>query len=332
VIYRPQVMEGFPEKMWRRDAIWAIVVIVAAISFGIEAVSRLAGQCGQSPGTGSFDLQYLQRLARIATIVFSAGTILFLAYLAAFVSGVRLFPVPERRPAAWNIWDVAKAAATAYLVMGIVNGIVTALLGLAAGPHTAGLDEAYIIVAQAVVLHLAILALAIGFVMARHGDTRAMGFTGRGWHVGLLHGVLGYAAILPAFYATIALSVWLMSLFSIGPTPNPIIPALRQAGTGWFTWVAVFVITIFGPFTEEVFFRGYLYPAMRRRLSVWPAILINGFLFSIIHVSITDFLPILLLGVALAFLFEKTRSLVSCTAFHVLNNSLQMAIFFLMDR
>jgi len=82
--------------------------------------------------------------------------------------------------------------------------------------------------------------------------------------------------------------------------------------------------------TEEVFFRGFLYPALRRRLPVVAAIVLNGLLFALIHQSISDILPILVLGMAMAYLFEKTNSIVSCSVFHVCHNTSQMAIFLLM--
>ena len=120
----------------------------------------------------------------------------------------------------------------------------------------------------------------------------------------------------------------IVALLQYQPQPNPMIPILKEAAVSeWLKWSIIFLAAVLGPFTEEVFFRGYLYPAMRKRLSAAPAIIVNGALFSLIHLGLTAFLPIMVLGMAMAYLFEKTRSLVACTTFHILHNTLSIIIF-----
>ena len=327
------MQEGFQEKLWRRDAIWALIVIAAALLFGIDGVSRFYESV---TGTGGeqFDLQYLQRYETITFAVLSAGSLILLFYMVAFIAGLRLFAAHEGlAPAAWNLWDVGRAAAASYLGANALTYVAAGVAHLVTGRKilTPAAADPYLIVGNALVLHVAILVLAAGFAFVKGGSLRTMGFTLRKWPAGVVHGVLGYAAIIPVCVAASALVVWALSRFGVQSEPNPILPALEASQT-WFRWVIVFTIAVFGPFTEEVFFRGFLYPALKRRLSVAAAILLNAVIFALVHASLTDFLPILVLGAAMAFLFEKTRSLVSCTVFHVCHNSLQMVLFFLIPR
>ena len=73
------------------------------------------------------------------------------------------------------------------------------------------------------------------------------------------------------------------------------------------------------PVVEEFFFRGFLYQSLRNSWGVVagrarqrPAI------FGAIHLELDNFVPLAILGMALALLFEKTGSLWPCIMLHAL--------------
>jgi uncharacterized protein len=88
---------------------------------------------------------------------------------------------------------------------------------------------------------------------------------------------------------------------------------------------AVLVIVI-APFTEEFFFRGFFYGALRTKLSVWPAALIDGVVFGAIHITSSETLPLVpvlgILGVIFCLLYERTGSLFAPIALHAVNNTI----------
>lgn len=88
-------------------------------------------------------------------------------------------------------------------------------------------------------------------------------------------------------------------------------------------------VTIFalGPFFEELFFRGCLYRALRRRLNYFAATGISGFVFALLHGYFFLFLYVFLVGILLAALYEKRESLVAPLAFHMLNNLVVIILF-----
>jgi membrane protease YdiL (CAAX protease family) len=91
--------------------------------------------------------------------------------------------------------------------------------------------------------------------------------------------------------------------------------------------VVTFVICVFAPFVEEVFFRGFLFTALSRWLGWVPGAVFAGAIFALIHAGSVDpvFLPPLaVLGVGLCVLYHQTGSLLPCFALHALNNSLAM--------
>lgn len=80
---------------------------------------------------------------------------------------------------------------------------------------------------------------------------------------------------------------------------------------------------------EETLFRGLLYQWMRQRLSAWPAILISALVFSLVHFyflvpgafnGLLMSLEIFMMGIALAYLFEKSHSLGPSIVLHAVNN------------
>ena len=76
------------------------------------------------------------------------------------------------------------------------------------------------------------------------------------------------------------------------------------------------------PFAEELFFRGFLYGGLRRRLSVLPAALLSGVLFAIAHLDPGLIVPFTLVGFVLAFTYERTGTLVAPIGVHFVFNLL----------
>jgi uncharacterized protein len=79
---------------------------------------------------------------------------------------------------------------------------------------------------------------------------------------------------------------------------------------------------IVAPIVEELFFRGMLYPLLRRRLPGWLAIIANAAIFAALH-----FIPILLpmlfvMGLLLTFVRARTDSILPSILIHALNNAI----------
>jgi CAAX protease family protein len=88
---------------------------------------------------------------------------------------------------------------------------------------------------------------------------------------------------------------------------------------------AIFAVSL-GPFMEELYFRGFLYPVLDRRLGMAAAILITSVAFGLIHGAQLAFSPglvlvIFLVGLALTIVRAKTRSVASSFVVHVAYNS-----------
>ena len=77
---------------------------------------------------------------------------------------------------------------------------------------------------------------------------------------------------------------------------------------GLLVAIAVSAIII-APIAEELIFRGYLYPVVKRFTDRWFASIFSGVFFGVIHFNVMG-LPILaLMGFILAVIYEKSGSL-----------------------
>jgi len=90
--------------------------------------------------------------------------------------------------------------------------------------------------------------------------------------------------------------------------------------TGIDMLIAGIIIVVAAPICEEIFFRGYLYPAMRGRLGIWGAVFLNGFLFSAVHFSVFGLVGRTLAGAIFCLLYEYNDNLWSPITAHAINN------------
>ena len=88
--------------------------------------------------------------------------------------------------------------------------------------------------------------------------------------------------------------------------------------------VALSTIVV-APIAEELFFRGFFYRALRTRLRVWSAALIDGVVFAALHFQGTDtaaILPVIaLVGAGLCLVYERTGSLFAVIGVHAAFNA-----------
>ncbi len=88
------------------------------------------------------------------------------------------------------------------------------------------------------------------------------------------------------------------------------------------------ILLILAPFFEELYFRGCLYRALRARYAKGTAIVVSSFIFSLLHGYFFIFIYVFFIGIILACIYDKRRSLVAPLTFHMINN-LAVILFFL---
>lgn len=76
------------------------------------------------------------------------------------------------------------------------------------------------------------------------------------------------------------------------PAEQSIVSVLRHSSDIPLITVICFSAAIAAPLVEELIFRGYLYPIMKKYTGVWFALITTSLLFGIIHVSLVPFIPL----------------------------------------
>jgi membrane protease YdiL (CAAX protease family) len=101
-------------------------------------------------------------------------------------------------------------------------------------------------------------------------------------------------------------------------------------GAGPLEIVMVFLLVgLVAPFVEEVTFRGIVFPSLRQAWGTAPALLVSGAIFGVVHLQLTIAVPLALIGIGLAAVFLRTRSLWSAIIAHCAYNSVSLALAFL---
>ncbi len=115
------------------------------------------------------------------------------------------------------------------------------------------------------------------------------------------------------------------------PQINPQLPFLAPEGFNWFGAIGLFLFGgIIAPFGEELFFRGVLYQWLRDRFGMWPGILVSSLIFGLAHGDIAVGGAAAVLGIVLAWVFEKSQSIWPSVLIHLINNSVKIILLYSM--
>lgn len=93
------------------------------------------------------------------------------------------------------------------------------------------------------------------------------------------------------------------------------------------------LVAVLAPIAEEIFFRGMIFRALRNGVGLWTAAIISGLLFGALHIDSTStdrllqVVPLAILGVSFALLYNWTGTLYSTIALHATNNAIAVAAY-----
>jgi len=138
-------------------------------------------------------------------------------------------------------------------------------------------------------------------------------------------GLWGFRRPTRAFWWTIplALSVTYGVTFAhdlvVHPEQQQIIREFPRTGTGIVLFVVLAVVM--APVFEEIVFRGFLFRGLANSWGwAWGAV-ISAAIFGIAHLQLDVFIPLAVLGFALAWVYKRTGSLWTCVAMHAIFNT-----------
>lgn len=90
--------------------------------------------------------------------------------------------------------------------------------------------------------------------------------------------------------------------------------------------LATITLVFIAPIIEELLFRGFLLQTFLARFKPWVASLLVAVFFGVIHFEFGSLAIILFLALLLNWIFMRTKSIIPCIAFHMLNNALAFVV------
>jgi membrane protease YdiL (CAAX protease family) len=223
----------------------------------------------------------------------------------------------------WGPHELLGAGLAIGLLFIVGNGLVAGLLKLARLEETAAVP--WLLLGE-LVLRLMMLAGLLAFLRRRHIDWRsAFGFKARPGIAAVSFGVICYLAALPPLAMVFVLSATLARLLGIEAGPQPVVELLATTDSPLVVGLIVVFALAVAPAFEEVFFRGFAYPALKQRWGSARAMLGVSAVFALVHFHAPSAGPLFALGIGLTLAYERTGSLLAPITMHALFNCTTVA-------
>ncbi|MFO0997216.1 MAG: type II CAAX endopeptidase family protein [Alphaproteobacteria bacterium] len=210
------------------------------------------------------------------------------------------------------------AGILAILATGLLlDWLATVKLGLPLSPF----------VQTIVVLGLPPLATLTSVLAIGHGRCglpwSAFGFRRVGASA-ILRAIGAWLLFLPVVAALIYAMFRITGATAIGRQIQ-LIPALG-ALEPWQMPILAALIAVAAPVAEETLFRGVLFGWLRRHWPFWPSAFLSALVFSLLHMILEVMPPTIALGLLFAWMYERSRSLWTPIAVHMVHNGVVFAV------
>jgi len=236
----------------------------------------------------------------------------------------QLAPAAPPDPA-WNGWDVLRLIFLTIVALFVGVFTVLFIAHWRLYPHTALSEIArmpLVVVAGQSLAYLLILAYMYVLVTRERGRPDFLAAIHWNWPSNLAVYLL----------AGFALSLGLQLLAHLLPIPKelPIDSFFRTPAEAWA--LSILSITL-APLMEELFFRGFLYPVLARRLGLQVAVFLTALAFALLHGAQLGFawgpvLVIFLVGVILTMVRARQNSVAAGVLIHMAyNGTITVAMF-----
>lgn len=235
-------------------------------------------------------------------------------------------PAPAQQQPIWNGWDLIWI--TFGILFSLVGGtlVIGGLFRITGQFHLQSPGSATTLSVASAALEVVAFIGSVYFLglRRRHLSWQAVRLRppGKNWW----YYALGIGLLAIPVSGLIALLI--QSILGL-PQTNPQLPFIAPEGFNWFGAIGMLLFGgIIAPFAEELVFRGVLYQWLRDRYGLWPGILISSLIFGIAHGDIAVGGAAAVLGIVLAWTFEKSQSIWPPVLIHVINNGVKIILLY----
>ncbi len=264
----------------------------------------------------------------LSAVALLAGLIIGIRCIARKLNGRDIMAAygspPEVR---WQFIDILRVIVTFYFFAYLLQWIEADILGLM---NIKNPNEVLFDVLNATLMDVIGLVIVLFFAVNKFKSGLAgLGLIFKNTARNMRLAIGGYFTLIPVLAIIMILVFIGIRVFSYEPPETKALEMLYEAKGTKLLFILTALVTIIGPIAEELFFRGFAYPVFRKKIGVRNAILVVSFIFAMLHMNIVSFFPILALGILLAYLYEKTGSIIPSIAVHIIHNSAVIFFVFL---
>ena len=226
------------------------------------------------------------------------------------------------RPPNWPWWygPVALVVSFVVIALAIIPFIPWAYVGGQSLTDAGDADATFLLVGI-VVQDGVWVTLALLFALIK--------LRPRAWQFGLrparLKRAVGWATL--AFLLLYAFEFGYLELLNVDESN---VEDLGADAGAWEQIATALAVIVIAPITEEFFFRGFFYRALRNRMRWWWAALLNGVIFGALHYEGYDtllLLPVIaVFGFTMCLVYERTGTIFATIAVHAAFNTVANAL------
>lgn len=136
---------------------------------------------------------------------------------------------------------------------------------------------------------------------------------------------VGWAALVyVGFWAV----TYLLSVIFGTPDEQQLVQDVKSEDSVAVLVAYALTICLIAPIVEEIFFRGFMFTVVAKRLGPWWGMIVSSVVFGLGHAPAPAISLIALgvFGMGLCLLYWQTQSIVPCMALHALNNSITFGV------
>jgi uncharacterized protein len=244
------------------------------------------------------------------------------------VMGQVITDKPDLPSVPWN-WETIWQVMLGFFVIGqlLIPQFLSILIKVSGWDrsHASLLENAAFILVSYGVLAIAMIAfLRLSIASYQPIAAEWFSFRGENW---VQWGIGGYLVATPI---VLLVSVVNDKIWQGKGGSNPLLSLLLENNDSWAFFIFMITAAIAAPLFEEYLFRGFLFPSLTRYFSVWQSIGLSGLIFAVAHLSVSEVLPLAVLGSILAYIYYRTGNLLASMLVHSLWNGGSLLTLYLL--
>ena len=218
-----------------------------------------------------------------------------------------------------------------FLFWFLIHVSLSALMSLAVTAER--IDESEATVLAVSFTALATCAFLVHAVKEIAGQPlRSVGLTSTYWGNLLPAAALCFCVLFPL---SLIQSLWMLGLHEVlgwEPRLQDMVALFHEYASEKDVRAISFVVfsaVVVAPLVEEPLFRGLLFGWLRTRCGVWGGAILSSVIFAGVHFTLFGFVPLVVLGVILAYVYQRTGSLYPAMVFHAVFNATTLGVILL---